>query len=442
MKKLSDYALAGMPNIRKDLGLETEMQKNLRLQQEGLLMGRQFGGLPAPIASLAQGIAANVPSIRDNVRQLGVEKGLNLQTESELFDLAMSEYDGSPESQAKVVQSLTAINPEYGAIMADRLSQRNLQVDQINASIGRDQAQTAKLSSDALGLTNYRNLVKNLATNTKFENADFSNLNETALSKIFTELTEKQDFKLYHGVDAAGKTRSVFLNTTDNKYYSTQDPSIELKPEEVPSEIYNASIQTDSINKLSPRAYTDLVDSRVNTSVLMHNIDKVLSIVDRNPDALTTVSSFAATANSLNAEITAAKNIINQGGIDSKLFDPQSEEIKKAVQDFGFAGTGRDSAELNSLVIGLAYSAAAANQSSNSISNKDVALQMQRIGANQGDAKTFRTNLQNFATESYRKYSERYKALNEGEDPDDDFGLGNIMLDGEERKLMMRAKEL
>ena len=137
MKKLSDYALAGMPNIRKDLGLETEMQKNLRLQQEGLLMGRQFGGLPAPIASLAQGIAANVPSIRDNVRQLGVEKGLNLQTESELFDLAIGEYDGTPESQARVVQSLTRINPQYGAAMANTLQRQRLEVQKINQDLNK-----------------------------------------------------------------------------------------------------------------------------------------------------------------------------------------------------------------------------------------------------------------------------------------------------------------
>ena len=92
MKNLTERAMLGLPNIRRDLGLETDMQRDMRLMQQGDVMGQTLSqGLPAPIANLSAGILRNIPGITDNVRQLGVQSGMSgLQTESELFEKALS----------------------------------------------------------------------------------------------------------------------------------------------------------------------------------------------------------------------------------------------------------------------------------------------------------------------------------------------------------------
>jgi len=268
MKKLSDYALAGMPNIRKDLGLETEMQKNLRLQQEGLLMGRQFGGLPAPIASLAQGIAANVPSIRDNVRQLGVEKGLNLQTESELFDLAIGEYDGTPESQARVVQSLTRINPQYGAAMADAIQTRNIQ------------AEKNEMEREVLNIR--REEATNRAENLKLEKKrleregqeaiDKAN-NQTALNKSYAIIAEQSPDPIFSSIAQIAANQDF----SPNEFQTLTETVRSLGKSE-------DQIAVEEITALLMETRPDDFDSEDDARKFAEGLNRGLVKVEYNPD--------------------------------------------------------------------------------------------------------------------------------------------------------------
>ena len=148
--KLTDIATAGLPNIRAELGLETPLQTQMRQMQQGQILGQQFRGLPAPIASLAQGIAGNIPSVVDNTRKGFMSLGVTgLETQGELFDKALSYYDGTPQSKARVVQELTRINPDFGSVMAGRMQKAenenrlaNLQMANLQGQIdARDKAQ-------------------------------------------------------------------------------------------------------------------------------------------------------------------------------------------------------------------------------------------------------------------------------------------------------------
>ena len=143
MKNLTERAMQGLPDIRRKLGLETDMQRDMRLMQQGDVMGQTLSqGLPAPIANLSAGILRNIPGITDNVRQLGVQSGMSgLQTESELFERALAGYDGTKEGQARVVQSLTAINPEMGAMMARRMQKENNEFELQNLQMENVQGQ-------------------------------------------------------------------------------------------------------------------------------------------------------------------------------------------------------------------------------------------------------------------------------------------------------------
>lgn len=127
--KLTDIATAGLPNIRGELGLETPLQTQMRQMQQGQILGQQFRGLPAPIATLAQGIAGNIPSVVDNTRKGFMSLGVTgLETQGELFDKALSYYDGTPQSKARVVQELTRINPDFGSVMAGRMQKQRMKI--------------------------------------------------------------------------------------------------------------------------------------------------------------------------------------------------------------------------------------------------------------------------------------------------------------------------
>ena len=47
MKNLTEFAMQGLPNIRRDLGIETDTQRDMRLLQQGNVMGQSLSqGLP------------------------------------------------------------------------------------------------------------------------------------------------------------------------------------------------------------------------------------------------------------------------------------------------------------------------------------------------------------------------------------------------------------
>ena len=433
--------MLGLPNIRRDLGLETDMQRDMRLMQQGDVMGQTLSqGLPAPIANLSAGILRNIPGITDNVRQLGVQSGMSgLQTESELFEKALSGYDGTPAGQARVVQSLTAINPEYGAMMANKLRTQNLQEAQVMASIGYNQAQSAKLNDEVSSNQALRSTIIPLLPDSRFSNIPIENINnmgKEGLRRLFDQLTEKRDLDLYQGTDDQGNLQSVFLNRNDNKFYDSQDLTRILTPDEVPEMIYRASVQASDPDDLSggTAAVRELTNAGVATAGLFQTITRAIDLVETNETSLSTAGGLSAFATSMAFEITAMKRLFNLGVSKSEGdLNINSTEIQDAVAEYGFVGEGRAAAELNSLIIGLAYGAAAAQEGGNTISNTDVANRMKQLGANQADPVTFITNLRNFADNAWVQYEERYKRLNNDETPGDNFNYDYIRMTPQDR---------
>ena len=133
-------------------------------------------------------------------------------------------------------------------------------------------------------------------------------------------------------------------------------------------------------------------------------------------------------------DIQAAKTLIQRGVIQSNEgFDPNSAEIQDALKTYGFVGAGEAAAELNSLIIGLAYGAAAAQEGGNTISNSDVANRMKQIGANQSNPNIFVRNLTNFAQNAWVQYETRYKMTRPNELPTDNFGYDYILMTPQQR---------
>ena len=438
--KLTDIATAGLPNIRAELGLETPLQTQMRQMQQGQILGQQFTGLPPAIASLAQGVAGNIPSVVDNVRKGAMSLGVTgLETEGELFDKALANYDGTPQSRARVVQELTKVNPNFGAMMAEKMRATDIAEAQALSTTMFNTARADQLNREAGELSAMRNVLKPLLVNTQFANIsedDFAKLGEDGLKNIWNEVTEKKDFSLFQGQNNQGVQQSVFFNNKNGKFYDSQDTSRELSPSEVPEMIYRASVQAGSAEDLvgGNAAQRALIESGVATSGLFETITKAIDIVEQDPAALSNPSKLAAFATSLAYDIDAAKKLIAKGMIQSNEgFDPNSAEIQDALKTYGFVGAGEAAAELNSLIIGLAYGAAAAQEGGNTISNSDVANRMKQIGANQSNPATFITNLTNFAQNAWVQYETRYKMTKPNELPTDNFGYDYILLSPEKR---------
>lgn len=247
MKNLTERAMLGLPNIRRDLGLETDMQRDMRLMQQGDVMGQTLSqGLPAPIANLSAGILRNIPGITDNVRQLGVQSGMSgLQTESELFDRALAGYDGTKEGQARVVQSLTAINPEYGAMMAQALDQRNAQIEKNDME--RDLLKIRELEAENR-LTNLGLEKDKLLKQSENEASDL--ISQDALNNSYIELanaTSNPVLKALANNAAVGSLEASEFNTVLNAYNNTVTPERETTIREMTEQLMAQTTDGESV---------------------------------------------------------------------------------------------------------------------------------------------------------------------------------------------------
>ena len=277
MKNLTERAMLGLPNIRRDLGLETDMQRDMRLMQQGDVMGQTLSqGLPAPIANLSAGILRNIPGITDNVRQLGVQSGMSgLQTESELFEKALSGYDGTPAGQARVVQSLTAINPEYGAMMAQALDQRNAQITKNETenkllNIRQKEAENRLIN---LGLQE-----QNLLNESESKNSEKETQEE--LNNSYRELANSTSNPVLQALAnnaANGNFKASQFNTILNAYNNTVTPEKETTIREMTDQLMAQTTNGELVYQ--SRAEAEAFAKGIVNGTIKVNVDPVTKTV-------------------------------------------------------------------------------------------------------------------------------------------------------------------
>ena len=363
MKNLTERAMLGLPNIRRDLGLETDMQRDMRLMQQGDVMGQTLSqGLPAPIANLSAGILRNIPGITDNVRQLGVQSGMSgLQTESELFEKALSGYDGTPAGQARVVQSLTAINPEMGAMMASKMQAANQQ-----SRIGDLQEQKLR---------------KELATPEKW----------TPMVGFFPD----------------GKTENIWVSPSGG----IQDVMGNiLEGPARPKNFYPVSVAAAKYEDIGNDPLTaDWMQRQLIDSTFIGGAIEAYNLIDKQPAANTFSAQAASVYNGLK------ENLAWFGQVESAYkneFKAGEEGFDRNVIDRKLDSLGIKGAEFKALMINLAYQKAKSMQGeADRISDTDLTNALDAIGGGISDSDSIKAILRNNIIKTAENYENGYEIM-------------------------------
>ena len=361
--KLTDIATAGLPNIRGELGLETPLQTQMRQMQQGQILGQQFRGLPAPIATLAQGIAGNIPSVVDNTRKGFMSLGVTgLETQAELFDKALSNYDGTPQGQARVVQALTNIDPNFGAVMAGRLQAEN---------------QKAKLT-------------------------------DLQTRKLEKELEAPEKWTPMVGFFPNGKRENIFVSP------SGQIQDVEgnmLEGADRPRQFFPVSVA--AANFQDAGAPDDLVadwqQKQLLDNTFIRGAMTAYRLIDEAPAAGTFTAQAAGVYDSLKENINFMKNereFLRDFAPGKKDFD--KDKVDKKLDDLGIKG-----AEFRALMINLAYQKAKSMQGeADRISDTDLNNALQAIGGSGiSDSDSIKKILINNMMETAENYRAGYEIM-------------------------------
>ncbi len=363
MKNLTEFAMQGLPNIRRDLGIETDTQRDMRLLQQGNVMGQSLSqGLPPAIANLSAGILQNIPGITDNIRQLGVQSGMSgLQTESELFDRALSGYDGTPESQAKVVQSLTAINPEWGAMMASRMQQAN-------------------------------------------QESEIASLTKQKLEK---ELKAPEKWTPMVGFFPDGKTENIWVSPSGG----VQDVMGNLLEGEArPKNFYPVSVAAAKFQDVGNDPLTaEWKQRQLIDNTFIGGAIAAYDLIDSQPAANTFSAQAASVYNGLKENVawfsqveSAYKNEFKAGeeGFDRNVIDSKLDSL------------GIKGAEFKALMINLAYQKAKSMQGeADRISDTDLSNALDAIGGGISDSKSIKAILINNIMQTAQNYENGYEIM-------------------------------
>jgi len=328
---LTDYALSGLPNIKADLGLENKQQRDARLFATGQVQGQPFEGYRPGLKAIAQGAAQNIPSIIDNVRKLGVEKGLPMQTKSELFDQAIATYDGSPQSQIQTIQALTAIDPQWGAMMAQRLS----------------------------------------------ENAGRQELQDLQIQKLEQDLNTPTEWKPMASLNPDGTMETVYVSPTGG----VQNYKGELlEGDSRPKNMFSVNYAASSLKDMGmPDLEASFLEREMINKTFIRGAANAVSSLRSQPASNTFVAKIGSVWNGLKQNLEFVASV---EGINTDLTSSERANVEKQLTELGIRG-----AEFRALMMNLAYQKAKAMQgTSDRISDTDLNNALIAIGGDVGDA--------------------------------------------------------
>jgi hypothetical protein len=162
-----------------------------------------------------------------------------------------------------------------------------------------------------------------------------------------------------------------------------------------------------------------LRDRQTSTKSFVDTVGDALTLLNDNPDINTFVARAAGITNSLLQE---GKAIARQFNID---FDESL--VKPETFDESFTTLGIQNSRMRSLITSLAFrAAAAAGQTGQTLSNRDIERFIGEIGAGASDPQTFATTLLDMANRSVRDFESAYEIRMNKSFEGGDLGLSEI----------------
>lgn len=362
--------------------------------------------LPDPAAEMRQqqsdlisvldtvgGVAAlNAPQQQQQLRYAaGGLFGVDTRTEPEKMreQLGSAMQDTSPQGMVKLANLIQQSNPEKALELRAVAAQQERQQQLTRLEAERQQS--------------YRNTVARRAANSPRFRQDVTaitdgTLPQTEVDRIYSELTKEeeiQDLEPLQLILPDGTQQTAFYDDKGN-FYDVTDPTKKLNLAEG-TQVLRSSQVGAATDYANPRERA-LFESQLNTARFTSSANNVIKALEDNEDANTAVGRLASTFNSLAQEAEAFLNINNQGD-RKKLFEGAGLDL------------GRQSSAMQSMIIGLAYQAAAAEgQVGRAATEPDIQRFMRQLGANSSDPVALANNIRRLKTAAQEDFSNRYYA--------------------------------
>lgn len=358
--------------------------------------------LPDPAAEMRQqqsdllsvlntvgGVAAlNAPQQAQQLRYAaGGLFGVDTRTQSEKLreQLGSAMQDTSPTGMIKLANLIQQSNPEKALELRATAAQQERQ------------QQLAKLEAEKQ--QSYRNTVARRAANSPRFKADAvaiadGTMPQAELERIYAELTkeeEPQDLEPLQLILPDGTQQTAFYDDQGG-FYDVTDPTKKLKLKEG-TQVLRSSQVGGATDYSNPQEIA-LRQAHLDTSQFVSSVNNVVRALEENPDANTAAGKIAGVLNSVIQEAEAVINLNEQGG-RKKLIDKLE--------------LGQASAEMQSMLIGLAYQAAKAEgQKGRDVSNADIERFMRQLGATSSDPVAIINNVKRLSQEAQSRFGDRY----------------------------------
>lgn len=434
--------------------IDTPAKRRRQVEEASQQIRNRYNQSGHKFALLGGGIAGSIPGITENFRRGARDMGGRaFQTQGEGLAEQLRGIDTSNKAgQDQVLAMVGQIDPNKAMMLREFYSQkaaeteeRDLRMAELRSQSAYNKARASELTGNVASVNSMRSAVQNLVNanpqsqyKTLVNSENFAGLGEEQLTTMFSRETDDRGFQDYAYLNDAGELNKIFQDK-DGNYYNRKMEMLSM--DAVPENIMRASIvaaNTDEGLGGDKVAIRKFLQSTIDIQQQFNTTNLLMEMLEDNPDILTTSGSLATWANSQKAELNAIQTALNGYAQESddltfqgseEIFE--GESIDSALDKW--LGTGRATAEARPLILALAFTMAATEQSAQSISDKDIVRYLERIGAEQKDADTMATVIRRNAENAWIAYETEYKFLHDGASPEDNFGLTNISMPKELR---------
>jgi len=358
--------------------------------------------LPDPAAEMRQkqqdllsvlgtvgGVAAlNAPQQEQQLRYAaGGLFGVDTRTASEKLreQLGSAMQDTSPTGMIKLANLIQQSNPEKAL--------------ELRATAAQQERQQQLATLESQRQQSYRNTVARRAANSPRFRSDAvaiadGTMPQAEIERIYAELTKEEEIQDLEPLQLIlpDGTQQTALYDDQGNFYDVTNPTKKLDLKQGTQVIRSSQVggATDYAN---PQEIS-LKQSQIDTAQFTTGVNNVLKELDDAPDANTAAARLGNVFNNLVQEAEAVMNLDNEGA---------RKELFEKLE------LGTKSAEMQSMLIGLAYQAAKAEgQKGRDVSNADIERFMVQLGANSSDPEVLKRNLTRLKKQAQDRFATQY----------------------------------
>lgn len=358
--------------------------------------------LPDPAAEMRQqqsdllsvldtvgGVAAlNAPQQAQQLRYAaGGLFGVDTRTQSEKLreQLGSAMQDTSPTGMIKLANLIQQSNPEKALELRATAAQQERQQQIVELEQNRRQDFRDTVARRAANSPRFRQDAVAISEGT---------LPQAEIERIYQELTKEEEIQDLEPLQLIlpDGTQQTALYDEQGNFFDVTDPTKKLDLEQGTQVIRSSQVggATDYAN---PQEIS-LKQSQIDTAQFTTGVNNVIRALEEAPDANTAAASLGGVFNSLVQEAETVMNLKNTG---------DRKELFEKLE------LGTKSAELQSMLIGLAYQAAKAEgQRGRDVSNADIERFMVQLGANSSDPEVLKRNLTRLKKQAQDRFATQY----------------------------------